>query len=76
MLVGTVDAVGKLAEVHALDADLVAEDVGVGVVAEAGVLVFLVLGLVRDGHALAGELTRAQRADAAQDVGDRLRRRS
>jgi hypothetical protein len=44
------------AEVDVLDADRVVEEVAVGGVAEAGVLVLLVALLVGDGHALAGEL--------------------
>ncbi len=64
---GPLDA-GEVGEVHHLDAPGVVGDVGVGVVAEAGVLVLLVLGLVGDGHPLAGELAARQGADAAEDV--------
>ena len=69
----TVDA-GEVGEVHHLDATGVVGDVGVGVVAEAGVLVLLVLGLVGDGHPLAGELATRQGADAAEEPLHRERR--
>ena len=74
--------VGQRRAVHAVvltrvdhpDADGVADDVDGGVVGEAGVLVFLVLGVVGHRDALAGQLALGQRAHAAEDVGDRLAR--
>ena len=76
------DRLGQRRAVHAVvlagvdhpDADGVADDVDGGVVGEAGVLVFLVLGVVGDRDALTGELALGQRAHAAEDVGDRLAR--
>lgn len=65
-------ALPVLAQPHVLDAGGVGHDVAVRVVGEAGVFVFLVLRIQRHFHALAGEFTARERAQADDDLAHRF----